>query len=222
MRSVKIWDIATRLFHWCLVGIVFICFITGEDVGLIIVIHAYAGFLVSMLLIFRVGWGVFGSRHSRFFDFAYSWGQIKSYGLSLLRLDPDHYVGHNPIGGLMVFAMLVVLALTAATGILMVAANAVWLKDVHEVLGTAMQILVGLHIVGVIVEQLITGDKLVHAMVFGSKDMLAYNADQEPPLVPTWRSIVFAVVVFLAAVWTHEKIDFWGAVSTFSTEKDDR
>lgn len=221
MRSVKIWDIATRSFHWLLVAAVFVCFLTGEDEGLEFFIHAYAGFLVSMLLVFRAGWGVFGSRHSRFSDFAYSWSEIKSYGLSLLRLKPDHHTGHNPIGGLMIFAMLTVLAGTSATGVLMVAAKAAWLDDVHEALGTAMQILVGLHICGVIVEQIVTGDKLVQAMVFGSKNLPADKAILEPPLVPAWRSIVFAIVVFLAAISAHEKIDFGSAISAFSTEEQD-
>ncbi|MHA1107840.1 MAG: cytochrome b/b6 domain-containing protein, partial [Alphaproteobacteria bacterium] len=46
MRQILVWDIATRLFHWSLALLVIVCFLTGEDEGLIFAIHAYAGFAV--------------------------------------------------------------------------------------------------------------------------------------------------------------------------------
>jgi len=219
---VKIWDFATRTFHWLLVVAVFVCFFTGEDEGFVFVIHAYAGFVVFVLLVFRTGWGIFGSPRSRFSDFTYSWKQVTGYASALLRFKPIHHIGHNPLGGLMIFAMLAVLATTLATGFAMVVAKFAWLEDIHEVLGTAMQILVGLHIAGVIVDQLLTGDNLIRAMVSGTKELTAEDASRERPLVPTWSAAMFALAVLSAGVFAHEKMDFTAAVSAFAATEQER
>ena len=222
MKQVNVWDLATRVFHWLLVVAVFVCFVTGEDEGLAFIVHAYAGFMISMLLVFRIGWGVVGSRHSRFTDFVYSWAEIKNHILSVLRLKPAHYIGHNPTGGLMILAMLIVLVCTAATGTFMVVANLAWLEDVHEVLGTMMQVLVALHIGGVIVEQVLTREKLVQAMVSGSKELSEDQARQETPSVPVWRSLVLVVLVVWMGVSVYDQTDYGTAVSSFAQKEHGR
>jgi len=198
--------------------LVFVCFFSGDDEGLAFIIHAYAGCMVFMLVMFRAGLGVVGSKHSRFSDFAYSWAEIKSYGLSVLRLRPARYVGHNPLGGLMVFAMLIVLAITAMTGVFMVAAHFSWLEGVHEALGSIMQVLVALHITGVIVEQVLTGERLIKAMVTGSKETLGDQAHQVPALAPAWRSLLLSAVVIAVGVVIFGQINFGAAVVTFSAK----
>jgi len=222
MKQVKVWDFATRTFHWLLVAAVFVCFVSGEDKGLTFIVHAYAGFMVSMLLVFRIGWGVVGSRHSRFTDFVYSWAEIKNHVLSVLRFKPVHYVGHNPTGGLMILVMLAVLVCTAATGTFMVVANLAWLKDVHEALGGMMQVLVALHIGGVIVEQVLTREKLVQAMVTGSKELPEDQARQETPPAPVWRSLVLVAMVVLMGVSAHDQTDYGAAISSFSARDHSR
>jgi len=222
MKQVKVWDLATRAFHWLLVVAVFICFVTGEEEGLAFIVHAYAGFMVSMLLVFRIGWGVAGSRHSRFTDFVYPWAEIKNHILSVLRFKPIHYTGHNPTGGLMILVMLAVLVGSAATGTFMVVANLAWLEDVHEVLGSTMQVLVALHIGGVIVEQLLTRQKLVQAMVNGSKELPADQARHETSLVPVWRSLVLVVLVILMGVSVYDQTNYGTAVSNFSENEHSR
>ena len=132
MRQVLVWDLATRLFHWLLVLFVVVCFLTGEDEGFIFAVHAYAGFAVLVLLAFRLGWGVFGSRYSRFTDFIYPWSTVWRYAVSLLRFKPEQYLGHNPLGGLMIFAMLAALMATTLTGMAMVTNGAGWLDDFFD------------------------------------------------------------------------------------------
>ena len=220
MQHVKVWDFATRAFHWLLVTAVMLCFFTGEDEGLVFAVHAYAGFLVFMLLVFRVGWGVFGSRHSRFSDFVFSKAEIGSHALSVLRLKPGRHVGHNPLGGLMIFAMLAVLMATAISGFLMVGGNLPWLEDLHEALGSLMQILVGAHVAGVIVEQLLTRDKLVQSMLTGFKNLPDDLALKERALAPTWRAAVFATAVIMMAVFVFDQADYGGAVRDFAAQEN--
>lgn len=222
MQQVAVWDFATRAFHWLLVAAVLVCFVTGEDEGLAFFVHAYAGFMVFVLLAFRLGWGFFGSRHSLFSDFRYSWSDIRNHVLSILYLKPKHHVGHNPVGGLMIFAMLGVLACTTTTGVVMVVAGFSWLKGIHEVLGSAMQILVVAHIGGVIFEQVVMRQKLIQAMVTGSKDLPPEQARQETPPVSAWRSLVLAALVVIAAGYVFSQTDYGSAVSDFSAKQHQR
>ncbi len=105
-QRVKVWDIAVRLFHWSLVVLFFVAYFSGELEGQV---HALAGYAVLALLAFRVVWGVVGTRYARFSDFVYGPSATLQYVRSLLSGTPRHYLGHNPLGGWMVVALLVVL-----------------------------------------------------------------------------------------------------------------
>lgn len=215
MRLVDVWDVATRAFHWALVLLVLTCFLTGDDKGLSFTVHAYVGYLVLMLLLYRLGLGFVGSKHTRFSDFAYSWADIKAYGMSLLRFRPTHFVGHNPIGGVMVFAMLAMLAATGLTGLTIVLTRMRWLEGIHEAFGTVMEIMVVVHVAGVLVEQVLTRENLVRAMISGQKNLPDERALSEPPLVSAWRSGLLAIAVAAIAIYVYRAYDFGGAVAAF-------
>jgi cytochrome b len=221
VHQVLVWDLATRLFHWLLVLFVVICLLTGEDEGLVFAIHAYAGFVILMLLFFRAGWGIIGSRHSRFADFIYPWSTTWRYALSFLRFKPQRYVGHNPLGGWMVILMLVVLTATALSGILMVTKEAGWLEDIHEALGSFMQILVFVHIAGVFVDRLLIGEKIVKAMITGHKELAEDAAQQEVPVAGVGRALAFAVLVVIGSVYLFQQIDYSAKVATFAANDED-
>lgn len=68
-RSVSVWDLPTRLFHWLLVVLVVICFITAKIGGNWMPTHLISGYLVLTLLIFRLVWGIMGGYHARFTAF---------------------------------------------------------------------------------------------------------------------------------------------------------
>ena len=67
------------------------------------------------LLLFRLVWGFVGGRWSRFAAFIYSPGSVMNYLRG--RAHPDHLIGHTPLGALSVFALLAILALQVATGL---------------------------------------------------------------------------------------------------------
>ena len=221
MRQVLVWDAATRFFHWLLVALVTTCLLTGEDEGLAFVIHAYAGFTILPLLFFRVGWGAFGSQHSRFTDFLYSWPTTKRYAFSLLRLKPTRFVGHNPLGGWMIFLMLVALTVSALSGVLMVVEGATWLEDIHEAIGSFMQILVFVHIGGVFVEQLLSGEKIVVAMITGRKEMSKEAATREVPAAGGAKALIFAILVVIGATYLFQQVGYSEKVSAFATSDED-
>ncbi len=110
---VRIWDLPTRLFHWllalCVIGLV-----TSAQLGYM-EWHFRLGYAVLTLLLFRLCWGLFGGRWSRFVAFIYSPLSLWRYLCG--RGDPSHAIGHTPTGALSVFALLFFLLAQVATGL---------------------------------------------------------------------------------------------------------
>lgn len=112
--SIPVWDIAVRIFHWSLVVAFVIAYLTGEDDS---ALHVYSGYAVLALVVFRVLWGFFGSRHARFRNFVRGPGAVAAYFMSLITGCPAHFRGHNPAGGWMVIAFLTGLLATTVSGL---------------------------------------------------------------------------------------------------------
>lgn len=113
-NTIKVWDIAIRVFHWSLVAAYTIAWLTEDD---LMDLHAIAGYTVLGLIIFRVIWGFIGTKHARFNDFVYPLAAIKLYLAGLMCARPPHYSGHNPAGGLMVILLLLSLFAASLSGI---------------------------------------------------------------------------------------------------------
>lgn len=108
------WDIAVRLFHWTLVISFITSYLSGDEDN---PIHIYSGYLIVGLLIFRIIWGFIGGRHARFSNFIYRPKKVLEYGKTMLSGKVEHIEGHNPLGGLMVVALLLSLVCTTVTGL---------------------------------------------------------------------------------------------------------
>lgn len=114
VRSVRVWDGATRLFHWTLVVLIALAYVTRK-VNPDLTWHMRIGYAILILITFRILWGFVGSSTSRFSSFAYAPWTALRYGIDFLLRRPRHFLGHNPLGGTVVFLML---GLIAAQGIL--------------------------------------------------------------------------------------------------------
>ena len=110
---VRIWDLPTRLFHGLLAAAVIGVLVTGWT-G-VMDWHFRLGYAVMALLLFRLVWGVVGGRWSRFSAFVHRPRSVVAYLRG--QPHPDHLIGHNPLGALSVFAMLAILILQVATGL---------------------------------------------------------------------------------------------------------
>jgi cytochrome b len=211
MKDVKVWDLPTRIFHWSLVVLVVTAWLTAEDKGLLYILHTLAGYLVSLLLLFRLAWGWLGNDRARFRDFVRPWPAVRGYLGGLLRLKPAHTLGHNPLGGWMVvllLAMLIAITLTGMIGAARVPGAllngivpvtlARTVRHIHELLANILYFLVALHILGVLVDWLLTGDNLIRAMVNGRKPVAegAVAADARGGSV----AIALVIAALLAAV----------------------
>lgn len=117
LQPVRVWDLPTRLFHWALAACIIGLVITGNIGGNAMTWHMRLGLAVGTLLAFRVLWGLFGGRWSRFGSFLYAPRTVLRYLRGEHRPDDHFEVGHNPLGSLSVFALLSLLALQVATGL---------------------------------------------------------------------------------------------------------
>jgi cytochrome b len=113
--KIRVWDLPTRLFHWCLVVAVGISFYTGLT-GNFIDYHMLSGYSILGLLLFRLGWGFVGGQYSRFTQFVPGPRTLIRYLASIRQASDANHHGHNPIGALSVVAMLVLLLGQAVTG----------------------------------------------------------------------------------------------------------
>jgi len=210
-RWVKVWDVPTRGFHWMLVLLVavnvFTGFVTPEWwLG----VHNWAGYGLVALMIFRLVWGICGSEYSRVTSFIYPPRDTLEHLRGLMLLRPPHYVGHNPTGALMVFALAGVLIALVVTGLLVLGGEekqgplaavigysvASAANHVHHWLTILLLVMVLGHIAGVVTESVLTHDNLVRAITTGWKKL--------PPAapVPTARAArpVLAVALLVVLV----------------------
>jgi cytochrome b len=184
VRRVRVWDVPVRLFHWSLVGLMVTLFVTAEVMDDGIGLHALAGYAVLTLVLFRTLWGFFGNTRARFVDFVRNPLDVLRYTADLVRGREGYHVGHNPLGGWMVVALLIVVAAQAAIGLfanddilfegplaeLVSKDTSNWLTALHEDVFHVLLVMVGLHVAAVVFHKLFRGENLVIAMFTGSKD----------------------------------------------------
>ena len=114
-QPIKVWDVGVRLFHWTLVLAYAVAYLSGEVES--DRLHIIAGYAVLALIGFRFVWGFVGTRHARFVDFVYGPAATWRYARSMWTRAPLHYLGHNPLGGWMVVALLLSLAAACWSGL---------------------------------------------------------------------------------------------------------
>ncbi len=167
--TVKVWDPFVRLFHWSLVTLFAVAYLTGDEIQRI---HEAAGYAIAGLLGARILWGFIGPRHARFTDFVRSPRETFAYLRHALAFRARRYIGHNPAGGFMVVALITSLTATCITGYMMTT-DAYWgseaLEDVHGALANMTVALVVIHVIGVLVASFEHHENLAKAMVTGRK-----------------------------------------------------
>jgi cytochrome b len=116
-QPVRVWDLPTRVFHWVLAATVIGSVITGKIGDSALVWHMRLGLLALALLAFRVVWGFVGGHWSRFAAFIYPPSSVAAYVRGDRGPGGRFDIGHSPLGALSVFALLLVLIVQVATGL---------------------------------------------------------------------------------------------------------
>ncbi|MDE2600676.1 MAG: cytochrome b/b6 domain-containing protein [Rhodocyclaceae bacterium] len=168
-QRILVWDLPVRIGHWLMASSFLVAWLTAESEDWH-TLHLAAGGTLLGVVIFRILWGLIGTRYARFAEFIRRPREIGQYLRALLRLDPPTFIGHNPAGGV---AILVMLGLGALTALLGWGAELEWggdwLKDVHEFAASLMLAVVCVHIGGVVLDSVLHRFNLARAMVDGRK-----------------------------------------------------
>ena len=166
---VRVWDPVVRLFHWSLAGIVLANLFILEDGKLA---HRYAGYAAAALVLLRIVWGFAGSHYARFVHFLPTPRRVRDHLGTLIRREPDPHLGHNPLGGIVMLAMMSLVLTLGVTGFMMgmdAFWGEEWLESLHGMIADVLIGLVGLHVLAAIGMSLWTRQNLVRAMVTGRK-----------------------------------------------------
>jgi cytochrome b len=185
--EIKVWDPLVRVGHWLLATAVIIAWFVDEPLWL----HSWLGYIAIALVLVRIVWGFIGPDYARFASFVRGPWVAFGYFNDLIRFSSKRYLGHSPAGAVMIIALLVMVAVTAITGMASLAAtrgegpfagvitkverpNAegdqdLLIEEVHETAANITMVLVLLHIAGVALASFAHRENLVAAMITGRK-----------------------------------------------------
>jgi cytochrome b len=170
-----IWDPFVRLFHWSLVIAFSVAFYYHDSMW-DRMLHVQAGYVVGALILFRIFWGIVATGYANFKTFPPNIVWAIKYLYRLAKGNAKHYIGHNPTGALVIYAMLGIGLTAVFSGILVFEDG--WIfpeayiesyKTVHYYATWGWVYLVGLHIAGVLAESILHRDNLILAMITGCK-----------------------------------------------------
>ena len=187
MTEIRVWDPLVRTGHWLLATAVIIAWFVDEPLWL----HTWLGYIAIALVLVRIVWGFIGPDYARFASFVRGPRLTFGYFSDLIRFSSKRYLGHSPAGAVMIIALLVMVAVTAVTGMASLAAtrgegplagvitkveraNAeedqeLLIEEIHETAANVTMVLVLLHIAGIALASFAHRENLVAAMITGRK-----------------------------------------------------
>ena len=224
----KIWDLPIRLFHWSLVLALIFLYFTAEfsewmterfaemDIYIdVIVWHSRAGYFVLTLLLFRILWGFFGSKHARFASMPYSPKIMMPYIKSLRVGSKLKFTGHNPLGSYSVFVMLTLLLLQTFSGLFaddeiaftgplaqyasdgLIRAMTNW----HHINFDLLKIFIGIHLLAILAYQLVLQEPLIRRMTRGEVAVCEPSSSQMSEPSPSRQvPLVRALVLYIMCI----------------------
>lgn len=197
---ILVWDFPTRVFHWAVVANVLFAFLTGDSERWRD-LHVTAGYTLIGLLIFRVTWGLVGSRYARFRAFPFRPAAVPAYLAGLLVRRDAPYVGHNPAGSVMIYLLLAGIAAACASGLVAYTLDSEVLGEGHEFVANGLLVLAGFHVIGAVLSSLLHRENLVKSMVTGYK--YGRSADAIRRSYPVLGVALFAAII---AFWYESTI----------------
>ena len=181
---IPVWDRFVRLFHWGLVAAVTLAGVTGFLLGPTwLVWHIFGGLVAAALIGARIVWGFTGSTHARFADFVTRPRATLAHLAELRRGRAARHLGHNPLGGWMVLALIAAVLALAASGTILLGGvfktgplkalaydTAHLIGESHELFANLLLALIAAHLAGAAFESLRTRENLPRAMLTGLKE----------------------------------------------------
>jgi cytochrome b len=209
-KMIKVWDAPTRLFHWSLVLLFGGMWFTGEQGGDWLHYHVWCGEAIAALLLFRLIWGVVGSQTARFSQFVKGPAAIRRY----LRGGQAEQPGHNPLGGLMVVALLLVLLVQVSSGLfssdvdsytfdgplakLIASGLSEAVTGFHKLFFNLILLLVAMHVAAIIAYRVLKKQNLVRPMLTGYQPA---QGKAVPLYFRGWPVALLSLLLSCGGVW---------------------
>lgn len=219
---IKVWDMAVRVAHWMMVLFFAVIYLRYRKFP----IHAYAGYLMVILVFLRLAWGIIGSKAARFSSFWYTPSQVLDYTRQAIHGHAGYFVSHNPMGSWMVYALLGMMLINGTLGIMLYSSGQQlgplgdlvpyewedYMLGPHKVLGHITAAFVAMHIAGVLWAARAHRENYVLAMITGHKrvprevkqeDIAEYKAYGEEKIKPQLRGM---------EQWFNYRHPFFGSI----------
>lgn len=182
-RDERVWDLPVRICHWLLVLLVPAAWASAEFGDVAKTQHEIVGLTLLGVVLFRLVWGLVGSRTARFASFVRGPKAILAYARGLFSKEAEPVVGHNPLGALSVLALLAALLAQAGTGLftdddvlaqgplrhLVSYDTARALTSIHHTIFDGLLALITLHLLAVLFYALVRRQNLVGPMITGRR-----------------------------------------------------
>ena len=170
MVSQKIWDPVVRLTHWAAAVGILVNSLTldAEDPR-----HIWVGLGVLLVVGLRLLWGCVGPHYARFESFPADGEAALAQLGDIVEGRRTGYVGHSPLGALMIYNLWSSILLICVTGMMVQSSmygGQAWIAELHEVLASWVVFSAALHVGCVILESRRTRVNLSKSMVTGRKD----------------------------------------------------
>jgi cytochrome b len=212
---VRIWDAPTRLVHWAIVVLVALAWWTESHDEM--PQHLLCGYVLLGVVVFRLIWGVLGGSTARFSSFVRGPVAVARYAGKLARGQASFVLGHNPMGGWSVVALLAILAGEGGFGLFCVDVDGVESGPLaarvsfeagrsaahwHHQLFNVLLALIVLHLCAIAFYAIVRRDDLVRPMLTGSRTAPEGTAPMQPSGWP--RLVLSAALAAVVAVWASK------------------
>lgn len=203
-----VWDLPTRLFHWLLVASLLASYLTADPGSPTMQWHMWLGYWTTGLLVFRLLWGFVGPKHARFSQFIPGPRRLGAYLSTLFRRDSKPAVGHNPLGGLAVLLMLLMVTIQAASGLFISddivwsgpwnpavsGETANWLGGIHHLNFDILIWVIVLHVATILFYRVYKRQNLLTPMITGNKPSSIVIPGEEIASSQLVKALVIAVI----------------------------
>ncbi len=212
--TLRVWDLPTRLSKWLLVACVATAWVTNKYAPAHPEWHKWNGYTVLVIVMFRLLWGFFGSSTARFSDFVTWPWTVAAYAWAEIRGRAQHYLGHNPLGGWMILALLAAVAIQAILGLYSADEDRVviegplahtvsggtvdWASHLHHLGFNIILALVVVHVAANVMHDVLRHAGLVRGMITGRKSRAVYG--DVPEIAPRSPWIALGCLAVAVAV----------------------
>lgn len=215
MRTILVYDLPVRIFHWLFSGFFLLSFVIAkvvDDESVIFSFHMLSGLLLGELVLWRILWGFVGSKHARFSGFSFTPRDLKDYFLGILLNSKKRWPGHNPASSWSAITMFCLALGLAFTGYLMSTGDKEAFEDSHELMANSFIVIAVLHVAGVILHTIRYHDTIALSMIDGKKE-LAESKDSISSS-KSFAAILLIALVTSSGIYLFKNFNFQSKVLT--------